>query len=240
MLALALFMILQMGDLLVAVEARKSAKSAGSKPVATGESAVETITHREFETKVVQSDEPWLLEFYAPWCGHCKRLEPIFESTATALKGDVRVGKVDGPDNLALMLRFGVSGFPSIFAIRDKKTYVFNGHRTQVMLERFALNPAEHGEAMSTLADPLGPVGRAKGAVAGVGMRVMDAHDHIQREFKLSNSLAWFVVFFLSFLAVIVATMMASGIFFFLGEGNKSGLHSDPAAQAPPRRPHQD
>lgn len=47
------------------------------------------------------SEGVWLLEFYAPWCGHCKRLEPIYEEVATLLQGDVHVGKVDAtlPEN---------------------------------------------------------------------------------------------------------------------------------------------
>ena len=56
----------------------------------------------------------WFVEFYAPWCGHCKKLAPIWEAVATELKGKVNVAKVDVTANGALGKRFAIKGFPAL------------------------------------------------------------------------------------------------------------------------------
>jgi len=61
--------------------------------VANGESAVLSLTKELFEQKVKEG--PMLVEFFAPWCGHCKHLEPIYEQLATQLKGKIIIAKVD-------------------------------------------------------------------------------------------------------------------------------------------------
>lgn len=62
------------------------------------ESAASRVTNlnaANFKKMVLDSDEMWFVEFYAPWCGHCQRLEPSWEKTAKMLKGAVRVGAVN-------------------------------------------------------------------------------------------------------------------------------------------------
>lgn len=57
----------------------------------------------------------WLVLFYAPWCGHCKRLEPIWAHVAQALaKTNIRVGRVDCTRFTSLAHEFSVRGFPTI------------------------------------------------------------------------------------------------------------------------------
>ena len=53
------------------------------------------LTDASFESTVFGSRDIWFVEFYAPWCGHCKSLEPEWNAAATALKGSVKFGKVD-------------------------------------------------------------------------------------------------------------------------------------------------
>ncbi len=53
------------------------------------------LTDGNFEELVIKSDDMWLVEFFAPWCGHCKSLAPHWASAATALKGKVKLGALD-------------------------------------------------------------------------------------------------------------------------------------------------
>lgn len=80
----------------------------------------------------------WLIKFYAPWCGHCKKLEPIYEEVANALKGEVNVAKVDVTANRELGTRFEIKGFPTIKLLSKGKQYTFKGRRTVDAFVEFA------------------------------------------------------------------------------------------------------
>jgi protein disulfide-isomerase A6 len=68
-------------------------KTESSRP-ATDKDVV-VLTQSNFDELVLGSKDIWLVEFYAPWCGHCQKLEPEWNEAATKLKGKVRLGKVD-------------------------------------------------------------------------------------------------------------------------------------------------
>lgn len=53
------------------------------------------LTNDNFNDLVMKSKDIWMVEFYAPWCGHCKALEPEYKEAAGKLKGQVKLGKVD-------------------------------------------------------------------------------------------------------------------------------------------------
>lgn len=57
------------------------------------------MTDENFDKMVINSDDLWLVEFYAPWCGHCQNLAPIWASAATELKGRVKLGAIDATVN---------------------------------------------------------------------------------------------------------------------------------------------
>ncbi|ELR13438.1 thioredoxin domain containing protein [Acanthamoeba castellanii str. Neff] len=85
----------------------------------------------------------WLVEFYAPWCGHCKSLAPTWEALATELKGTVPVAKVDATLNPLVKKRFGIKGFPTIIFFKQGKQYVYTGGRSLEQLKAFALSGHE-------------------------------------------------------------------------------------------------
>ncbi|KAJ3021186.1 hypothetical protein HKX48_009020 [Thoreauomyces humboldtii] len=79
-------------------------------------SHVVTLTADNFD-EIIDGSRPALVEFYAPWCGHCKTLAPIYEELGTAYAHatkDVIIAKVDADDHKSLGSRFGVQGFPTL------------------------------------------------------------------------------------------------------------------------------
>ncbi|XP_074534587.1 protein disulfide-isomerase A3 [Halichoeres trimaculatus] len=76
------------------------------------------FTDDDFESKI--GDHSLILvEFFAPWCGHCKRLAPEYEAAATRLKGTVALAKVDCTANSNTCSKYGVNGYPTLKIFRD-------------------------------------------------------------------------------------------------------------------------
>jgi len=82
------------------------------------------------------SEGLWLLEFYAPWCGHCKKLAPTYERVATYFAqtksgSGVHVAKIDATEHQGLASRFDIKGYPTLLLYRDnRKVADFSGPRT--------------------------------------------------------------------------------------------------------------
>ncbi len=92
----------------------KSDTGGSKKAGGSGGSDVVVLTADNFKETVLESKDIWLVEFYAPWCGHCKKLAPEWEQAATQLKGQVKVGKVDATEEQQLAQQYGISGYPTI------------------------------------------------------------------------------------------------------------------------------
>lgn len=77
-------------------------------------SNVENLTPFSFKHSVLGSNQPWLVEFYAPWCGHCVQFAPKYEQIAVNLKEVAKVGKVNCEKYSGLCSRMGIQGYPTI------------------------------------------------------------------------------------------------------------------------------
>jgi len=108
-------------------------------------SDVVILTDANFDELV--SKGSWLLEFYAPWCGHCKKLAPIYEQVATELKGKVNVGKVDCTSERALGRRFGIMSYPTIKFATNGEIRDYKNARTLEALTEFATSGYTSAEA---------------------------------------------------------------------------------------------
>ena len=85
-----------------------------------GASTVE-ITDTNFETEVLKSTVPVLIDFWAAWCGPCRMVAPIVEQLATDYEGKLKVGKLDVDANIRTASRFNVRSIPSILFFKDGK-----------------------------------------------------------------------------------------------------------------------
>ncbi|XP_035659464.1 protein disulfide-isomerase A6-like isoform X2 [Branchiostoma floridae] len=116
--------------------------SGGSKP--GNKDDVIELTDSNFEDQVLNSDDLWLVEFFAPWCGHCKRLEPEWASAATELKGKVKLGALDATVHTVMASRYQIQGFPTIkvFAAgkKDGDATDYQGGRTASDIVAYALD----------------------------------------------------------------------------------------------------
>ena len=72
------------------------------------------VNVENFQTEVLQSSKPCLVEFGATWCAPCKRLEPEIEKLAASLKDQIKMGKVDVDESPDLATQFGIMGVPTV------------------------------------------------------------------------------------------------------------------------------
>lgn len=82
--------------------------------------AVITITKENFETEVLKSAQPVLLDFWAAWCGPCRMLSPIVDEVAEE-RTDVKVGKVNVDEQPDLAAEFGVMSIPTLLLFENGK-----------------------------------------------------------------------------------------------------------------------
>ncbi|HIB31522.1 MAG TPA: thioredoxin [Candidatus Marinimicrobia bacterium] len=79
------------------------------------------FTVGSFDSDVLQSDLPVLVDFWAEWCGPCKSIAPVIEEIAVEYKGKVRVGKVDVDQNNQIAMQFGVRSIPTLLILKEGK-----------------------------------------------------------------------------------------------------------------------
>jgi len=80
---------------------------------------VQTFTDTNFEATVLKSGQPVLVDFWAEWCGPCKRLAPTVDALAADYAGKVTVGKLNVDDNPNTAFKFQIRGIPALMLFKD-------------------------------------------------------------------------------------------------------------------------
>ncbi|HIQ86152.1 MAG TPA: thioredoxin [Candidatus Scatomorpha gallistercoris] len=94
-----------------------------------------TITRSNFESEVLSSDKPVLVDFWASWCGPCRMLAPVVAQIADA-RDDVKVGKINVDEQPELAARYSVSSIPTVLVFKDGKVAASSvGYRPRPQIE---------------------------------------------------------------------------------------------------------
>ena len=76
------------------------------------------FTTANWDQEVLKSEQPVLVDFWAPWCGPCRALAPTIDKIATQFAGRVKVGKLNTDENPDLAVKYGISGIPQVLIFK--------------------------------------------------------------------------------------------------------------------------
>ena len=80
---------------------------------------VHVFTTENFDSEVLKSDTPVLVDFYADWCGPCKMMAPVVEKVSEEYEGKIKAGKINVDENPEIAGKYGVMTIPTIMVIKN-------------------------------------------------------------------------------------------------------------------------
>ena len=79
------------------------------------------VSNENFNSEVISSDKPVLIDFYADWCGPCNAMAPVIEELAKELEGKVKVGKINVDENPDIAVEYNVMSIPTLIVFKNGK-----------------------------------------------------------------------------------------------------------------------
>lgn len=78
-----------------------------------------SVTDQNFQTEVLESTEPVIVDFWAEWCGPCKMMSPIVDEASESLQGKVKVVKINIDENPNVPTQYGIRGIPTFIVFKN-------------------------------------------------------------------------------------------------------------------------
>jgi thioredoxin 1 len=82
---------------------------------------IKHVTDATFESDVLKSSHPVLVDYWAEWCGPCKMIAPILDEVSTTYDGKLQIAKMNVDENREIPAKFGIRGIPTLMLFKDGK-----------------------------------------------------------------------------------------------------------------------
>src|ERR1051326_3892012 len=99
-------------------ESRKPRASIATRRSSMAGSYV-TVTDQDFDQQVLKSPEPVIVDYWAPWCGPCRAMAPVFEQMSVEYAGKLRFAKMNTDENPETPIKYGIQGIPTVIFFKN-------------------------------------------------------------------------------------------------------------------------